>query len=207
VKTGPNDLSVAQVNYAFDKELIDPDQLLDRYHTLTGWSEALRRAGAAQVTVVQRFHRDARIVRNGIEYVFRRAGIPAAVAACAPDLAHVNGLTFPGHTWLLRQRLDPACAIVVQNHSDGGPVGRAPGFRLLGRAARHAADGFLFAADEHAAWWRRAGAIAADQPTAASWRRARTFDQRGARLRGVAPVYAVLRRSSGSDALTRTRIR
>jgi glycosyltransferase involved in cell wall biosynthesis len=165
VKTAPNDLSVVQVNYAFDKGLIDPDQLLDRYHTLTGWSEALRRAGARQVSVVQRFHRDARIVRNGIEYVFRRAGIPAAVAACAPDVAHVNGMTFLARTLLLRQRLDPACAIVVQNHSDGGPVGRAPVLRLLGLAARRAADGFLFAADEHATWWRRAGAIAADQPT------------------------------------------
>jgi glycosyltransferase involved in cell wall biosynthesis len=165
VKTGPNDVSVAQVNYAFDKGLTDPDQLLDRYHTLTGWSEALRRAGAARVTVVQRFHRDVSIVRNGIEYVFRCEGIPAAVAACAPDVAHVNGLNFLGHTWLLRQRLDPACGIVMQNHSDGGPVGRASGVRLLGLAARRAVDGFLFAAEEHAAWWRRAGVIAADQPT------------------------------------------
>jgi hypothetical protein len=38
VKTGQNPVSVVQVNYAFDNGLTDPEQLLDRYHTLTGWS-------------------------------------------------------------------------------------------------------------------------------------------------------------------------
>jgi glycosyltransferase involved in cell wall biosynthesis len=163
VKTGQTNLSVAQVNYAFDKGLTDPDALLDRYVTLTGWSEALLRAGAARVTTVQRFHRDARIARRGIDYVFRRAQVPAAVAACRPDLAHVNGLTFPWQTWQLRRALDPACAIVVQSHADGGVIGRAPELRLAGRALRRAADAFLFAADEHAAAWRQAGFIATDQ--------------------------------------------
>ena len=68
-------------------------------------------------------------------------------------------------TWRLRRALDRSCAIVVQSHADGGAIGRAPALRLLGRAARRAADAFLFAADEHAAAWRAAGFIAADQPT------------------------------------------
>jgi glycosyltransferase involved in cell wall biosynthesis len=165
VKTGQTNLAVAQVNYAFDKGLTDPDALLDRYVTLSGWSEALLRAGATRVTTVQRFHRDARIARHGVDYVFRRAQVLAAVAACCPDLAHVNGLTFPWQTWQLRRVLDPACAIVVQSHADGGVIGRKPELRLPGRALRRAADAFLFAADEHAAVWRRAGFIAADQPT------------------------------------------
>jgi glycosyltransferase involved in cell wall biosynthesis len=165
VKTGWKPLSVVQVNYAFDNELADPDQLLDRYRTLTGWSDALRRAGAGPVAVVQRFHRDARIVRNGVEYIFRTKGIAAAVRACRPDVAHVNGLDFPVQVWRLRRRLDPACAVVLQSHADGGAIGRAPALRLLGRAARRAADAFLFAADEHAAAWRDAGFIAPDQPT------------------------------------------
>jgi glycosyltransferase involved in cell wall biosynthesis len=164
VKTGQNPVSVVQVNYAFDKGLTDPEQLLDRYHTLTGWSEALRRAGAGRVAVVQHFHRDSHLTRNGIEYVFRRTGIPAAVAALGPDIAHVNGLTFPRQALQLRRHLPRQTAIVVQNHQDGGPVGRAPLLRLFGRAARGAADAFLFAAEEHAAWWRRAGLIAAGQP-------------------------------------------
>jgi glycosyltransferase involved in cell wall biosynthesis len=164
VKTRPDRLSVVQVNYAYDKALTDVDALLARYFTLTGWSDALVRAGAGPVAVVQRFHRDAEVVRNGVDYVFRRAAIPAAVAARRPDVAHVNGLIFPARTWMLRRALGSAAALVVQSHSDGGAIGRDPALRLLGRATRGAVDAFLFAADEHAAAWREVGLLARDQP-------------------------------------------
>jgi glycosyltransferase involved in cell wall biosynthesis len=164
VKTGRKPVSVVQVNYAFDKQLTDPDQLLDRYFTLTGWSDALVRADAGPVAVVQRFHRDVEVVRNGVDYVFRREAIPAAVAARRPDIAHVNGLIFPVRTWRLRRALGRAAAVVVQSHSDGGAIGREPELRLLGRAARGAVDAFLFAADEHAAAWRHVGLVGRDQP-------------------------------------------
>jgi len=163
VKTRPKPLSVVQVNYAFDTGLTDPDQLLDRYFTLTGWSDALQLAGAGPVAVVQRFHRDAEITRQGVRYVFRQSGVRGATVARRPHVAHVNGLEFPARTWMLRRALDPACAIVVQSHADGGAIGRAPLLRALGRAARGAADAFLFAADEHAASWRRAGLVGAHQ--------------------------------------------
>ena len=88
-------VSVVQVNYVYDKALADPDALLDRYFTLTGWSDALVEAGAGRVAVVQRFHRDALISRGGVDYVFRKRGMAAAVAGRAPDVVHVNGLTFP----------------------------------------------------------------------------------------------------------------
>jgi hypothetical protein len=74
VKTGRRPLSVLQVNFTFDKGLTDPDELLDRYFTPTGWS-------AAPVAVVQHFYRDVRVARNGIEYTFRSARLPEAVAA------------------------------------------------------------------------------------------------------------------------------
>src|SRR5437879_2116963 len=64
VKTHPAGVSVVQVNYGFDKDLADPDALLDRYTTLTSWSDALADAGAARVSVVQRFHRQAQVIRN-----------------------------------------------------------------------------------------------------------------------------------------------
>jgi glycosyltransferase involved in cell wall biosynthesis len=165
VKTRRKPVSVVQVNYAFDKRLTDPDQLLDRYFTLTGWSDALVGAGAGPVAVVQRFHQDSQIVRRGVTYIFRRTGIPAAAAALRPDVAHVNGLEFPARTWRLRRSLESSCAVVVQSHADGGAIGRDPRFRLLGQAARRAVDAFLFAADEHAASWRDAGFIAPDQPS------------------------------------------
>lgn len=158
-------MHVVQVNYAFDKGLTDPDALLDRYGTLTGWSGALADAGVGTAAVVQRFHRDAQIQRNGIDYRFRAGRLADAVAALRPDVAPVNGLTFSVQTWLLRRALGPRTAIVVQNHADGGPVGRAPLLRLLGRAARRHIDAFLFAAAEHVEPWRRAGFIASGQAT------------------------------------------
>jgi glycosyltransferase involved in cell wall biosynthesis len=209
VKTGRKPLSVVQVNYAFDRGLTDPDELLDRYFTLTGWSEALIRAGAGAVAAVQRFHRDVRVARNGVDYVFRRAGIPAAVAGCRPDIAHVNGLIFPAQTWLLRRALDPSCAVVVQNHSDGGAIGRAPVLRRLGRAARRAADAFLFAADEHAASWRRAGFLASDQPAyqvmeASTWLQpvARAGAQEASGVRGSPAILWVGRLNANKDPMT-----
>jgi glycosyltransferase involved in cell wall biosynthesis len=167
VKTGRPAVSVLQMNYAFDTSLTDPDELLERYFTLTGWSEALLGAGAARAGVVQRFHRDARVTRNGVDYLFIAGGarpLARAAAAWHPDVAHVNGLVFPAQTWLLRRSLPASMAIVVQSHSDGGAIGRAPALRAAGRAARGAVDAFLFAAPEHAAAWRDAGFVAGDQP-------------------------------------------
>ena len=168
MKTRSAALRVVQVNYFFDKDLSDPDELLARYVTLTGWSEALARSGAGHAGVVQRFHRNARLTRSGVDYVFAAGGAAAIareVARFAPDVAHVNGLIFPTKTWRLRRVLGPSASIVVQNHSDGGAVGRSPRLRIAGRAARGAVDAFLFAADEHADAWRRAGFIAPRQPT------------------------------------------
>jgi glycosyltransferase involved in cell wall biosynthesis len=165
VKTGQINLSVVQVNYAFDNELTDPDALLDRYTTLTGWAEALAAAGARQSAVVQRFHRPAQLTRNGIDYVFVTGRTGAAVAHFSPDVTHVNGIVFPVRTAIVRARLPPRTAVVVQSHSDGGAIGRAPALRVAGRLCRPAVDAFLFAAVEHAAEWRRAGLVGADQRT------------------------------------------
>ena len=209
MKTRPGPLSVVQVNYAVDNGLTDPDALLDRYFTLTGWSGALVRAGAGPVAVVQQFHRDVRIVRHGVDYVFRRTGVAAAAAALRPDVAHVNGLIFPARTWRLRRALDRRAALVVQSHSDGGAIGRAPALRLLGRAARGAVDAFLFAADEHAAAWREAGLIASGQPAyqvmEASTRLApidRDTARRQSGVRGATAVLWVGRLNANKDPLT-----
>src|SRR5436305_2741740 len=62
-------VKIVQVNYAYAGQISDPAALLDAYETLTGWSEAVKCAGA-DVSVVQAFHYDARLSRNGIDYVF-----------------------------------------------------------------------------------------------------------------------------------------
>lgn len=48
-------MRVAILNPAFDRHLQNVDELLESYHTLTGWAGAVRAAGA-EVTVVQAFH-------------------------------------------------------------------------------------------------------------------------------------------------------
>src|SRR5262249_61026606 len=98
-------------------------------------------------------------------YVLLKRGAANAAAAFSPAVAHVNGLGFGARTWWLRRSLPASTAVVVQNHSDTGPMGHAPVARLIGAATRNAVDGFLFAADEHVSRWRRAGFIGPRQPT------------------------------------------
>ena len=212
MKTGRGALSIAQVNYSFDSRLTEPDALLERYFTLTGWGEALAAAGAGRVAVVQRFHRSARITKNGIDYIFTGAGglgLARTVAAIGPDIVHVNGLVFPVQTWLVRRAVPATTAIVVQNHSPDGAIGRAPWLRLLGRAGRGAADAFLFAAAEHADPWRRAGFISAAHPTyqvmeASSPLRpvARAAAREATGMRGSPAVLWVGRLNANKDPLT-----
>src|SRR5438105_10541829 len=73
-------MRVVQVNLVYDDRVADPDALLDRYWTLTGWSDAVAGAGAASAAVVQRFGRDARVVRRGGECIFCADNVAPAVA-------------------------------------------------------------------------------------------------------------------------------
>jgi glycosyltransferase involved in cell wall biosynthesis len=156
-------MNVVQLNYAFDKALTDPGALLEAYGTLTGFSEAVAAAGADRTTVVQRFHRDARIRRNGIEYTFCSASrVHQTVADAQPDVVHVNGLHFAARTWALRQRLDRSVAIVVQDHGGGVPAGRRVRVdHAIRRRMSGAVDGFLFVAAEQSEAWQRAGLLPA----------------------------------------------
>jgi glycosyltransferase involved in cell wall biosynthesis len=179
---GFSPIRVVQVNYVFDETLTDPDALLAAYTTLTGWSEALVAAGAERVAVIQRFCRDARVTRNGIDYIFCRdqgGAHPApwtrsrrlhhAVADAEPDIVHVNGLIFPLQTWFLRRVLPRRSALVLQDHGSTEPAAKANRLvglhlpRSLRRRGLEHADGFLFSAAGQEASWRAAGFIAPNQ--------------------------------------------
>ena len=161
-------MRIVQVNPGVDEQLKEPEELLARCFTLTGWSEALVEAGARSVGVVQRFHRDATIVRNGVRYLFRRRGVAAAVRhGAVPDLVHVNGLIFPACVWRLRRALPDDRAIVVQDHGnrlDAERRGVMRGVRhALWRRGLRSADAFIFTAADQDAPWRRADLIGAGQ--------------------------------------------
>jgi glycosyltransferase involved in cell wall biosynthesis len=171
--------TVAVANCHFDTDIIDPDALLDRYHALRGWAEALAAAGAGAVTVVQRFGRDVDIRRGAVEYRFVADGRPegagpwftgarmaGVVAGIQPDVAHVHGFVFPIVVRALRLRTARATAIVVQDH--GGVRLQSGGWRRVGRRLLYslglgAADGFMFTAREQSDPWRASGIIRADQ--------------------------------------------
>src|SRR5438034_9068551 len=115
-------MRILLLNCAYDARLTAPADLLNRYTTLTDWSEALLAAGASGVSVLQRFGSDARVQREGVEYFFCRvtAGdwprqLHRVVVAQNPDLVHVNGLIFPWQTWWLRRALPAPTAIVMQD--------------------------------------------------------------------------------------------
>jgi glycosyltransferase involved in cell wall biosynthesis len=164
---------IVQLNLAADPGLVDPEALLDRYQTLTGWSRALMRAGAV-VHVVQRFSRDATIERDHVSYEFVREGGSGTAAPWSsfprlldatrrhePQVVHVNGLMFPGMTKALRATLGRSRAIVLQDHS-GALLERTVWPLARIRAARWsqaflAADAVSFTAPELASRWRKDG--------------------------------------------------
>ena len=76
-------MRVCIVNYAYDPEAGSPATLLDRYPSLTGWSEALLTAGAETVTVVQRFSTTAHLARAGVQYHFIADGAPPVLRSGA----------------------------------------------------------------------------------------------------------------------------
>ncbi len=171
-------MRVVHVNYAFDPGIREPGALLQRYATLTGWSDALAGAGV-DVCVVQRFHHDDSMVLNGIEYRFCADGasqphtwfsgrrIARIVAELQPDLVHVNGFEFGLATWALTRRLPAAAACVVQHHGGGVPSQDPGAARRLKRAFDRellgSVDGFFFSTQEQAEPWRQIGVIGPDQ--------------------------------------------
>lgn len=171
---GPFRLTV--VNAAWDPLDHEPDALLDRFVTLTGWCEALR-AADVPVTVVQRFSRDATVRRHHVTYHFVADGgtprlaatasspaVAQAVRAISPDVVHLNGLAFPALVAGLRHVLGRAPLLVVQDHAGSVPP-RGRGWFDTWRRRRWAnglasADALSFTAAAQAAPWRDAGMLA-----------------------------------------------
>jgi len=164
-------MRVVCVNYAYDPRLTSPDELLNHYVTLTDWAEALRSAGA-EVSVVQRFHLDAQVIRGGVPFLFVRD--PAirhgslldwprrthrAVVARRPDIVQVNGLQLARQAWLLKRAL-PGTPVVLQDHAGRPPTRRISLWTL--RFAMRRLDAVSFVAREQARPWIEGGFLRAD---------------------------------------------
>jgi glycosyltransferase involved in cell wall biosynthesis len=173
------------VNYQYVREAVTAEDLLDRFVTLRECATAIAAAGA-DVTVLQRFHRDAELERDGVHYIFRadrygptpsRFQIPRAFHRAARDVGatvvHVSGLLFPLQIRALRQTLPRSCGLVVQDHASV-PSRR---WAFVQRWCYRDVDGFFFVSREQAIPWR------------------------------VTPVYEVLEGSTSFRASDRTRAR
>jgi glycosyltransferase involved in cell wall biosynthesis len=166
-------MHVACVSYFFEERLRTPDALLAAYPTLSGWAEGVAAAGA-RVSVVQRFCRDAQLVRGNVEYRFVADRSPwsgrlldparrvnQAVASLAPSVVHVNGLMSAWPACLLKRRL-PGTPLMIQDHANLPPAGGLRAAAL--RFALRSADAVSFAAPEQAQPWRNGGFLRADTP-------------------------------------------
>ena len=172
--------AVTFVNYPYAADVDGPEALLARYPVLTLWARAVAAAGGrdVDVSVVQRFSRDAVVREEGVTYHFVAEGSPDAevdrlwaprvverVAALAPDVVHLHGL-LPLPVRQLRSRLPRTTAVLAQDH---GGAYEAPGFRkwswrTFNRLGLRAADGFLFSVRAQAARWIETGVIGGEQP-------------------------------------------
>jgi len=168
-------MRIVQANAVYDASLKTPDTLLDAYHTLTEWSTALAAVGAT-VSVVQRFHTEATIERDGVTYRFvRDSDVPWLSTTSAPrefidavvaenaDVIHVNGLIFPEVIAALRAKAGPRAAIIAQHHGGEFPI---RGSGLIGAWQRRSwrrglaqADALSFTAGDQAAPWQQSGML------------------------------------------------
>lgn len=169
-------MRIVQANPVYDADAKTPNDLLDRYFTLTEWSSAVAGAGAT-VSVVQRFHTAATVERDGIRYEFvadmqspwlsTSAAPPPFINAIvkeAPDVVHVNGLIFPGLVAAIRGKAKPGTVIVAQHHGGEFPI-RGSGLSGIWLRRRWhrglaAADALSFTAIEQAEPWRAGGVLA-----------------------------------------------
>ena len=163
------------VGCAYDPRAPTPEALLERYHSLTDWAEAVAAAGPVSVAVVQRFSRAATLRRRDIEYHFIADGqrpyppswfwgrqVARAVRGLDPEVVHFDGLIFPALVRHLGLRLGGRAAILVQDHGGAQQLSRifgSPARRAFYRWGLAPARGFLFTAREQASPWQRAGII------------------------------------------------
>jgi hypothetical protein len=165
-------MRVAIVNPVWEPSATTAQETLQRFRPLTGWAGAVAGAGAT-VTVHQRFSSSATLEHGGVPYMFVRDGggakparvwndvsaIAASVLAAKPDLAHVNGVTFPEWSRALRRALPASIRIVVQDHGGWDPERTSGWSRFRVRRGLSVMDAVLLASPGHIDAWRAASVV------------------------------------------------
>ena len=171
-------LRVVFLIYLYEPDLETPEILLGRYSTIRPIAQALHNEGA-DVTVLQRFHRNVSFEDKGVRFEFcvdhcepnlRKWQIPHAFHRSARDscarraskslVVHVQGLLYPLQTRFLRNALPRKFAMVAQHHAEKPwNIIRRP----LQKWGLQSVNGFFFAARELADGWIDQGLISKEQ--------------------------------------------
>jgi glycosyltransferase involved in cell wall biosynthesis len=158
-------LHVVQISFFNDPEGRSPAQLLDAWPSLVDVADAVCRSGV-RVSVVQASPHSKRLTRNGVRYYFLPFGASlarmGAKAVCgellrglAPDVFHVQGLSFPRDVLALAA-FAPGVPIVLQDHANRPPrIWR----RTLWRRGMSVVKGITFCALEQARLFTDAGLV------------------------------------------------
>jgi glycosyltransferase involved in cell wall biosynthesis len=149
------------LNYHFDDNLREMNDLIARYHSSRDWCQAVADAGALSVTVLQRFHVTGDVQDGAVRYHFVRDSgkgkipflrNPHSLHRIArnlrPDIVHYNGS--PLQIFNLRREIGDSVPIVWQHHGQMIPK------QIRKMAYQHyfrSFDGFFFAAEEIASDW------------------------------------------------------
>lgn len=176
---GGRSVRVVQYSGYMDPAGRAPQELLDAWTTLVDVASAAA-AWAADVTVVQAAAHDAEIERSGVRFVFvRQVRVPKiaswlgygvarypvraaldVVADLAPELVHVQGLSFPFHVHALARRLRTV-PLLAQDHADRVRSGWR---RSLQRWGLRPLSGVAFTAAEQARPFLEAGVLRPEVP-------------------------------------------
>lgn len=162
-------MRVAIVNPVWEPTARTPEETLQRFRSLTGWSSAIAAAGAT-VSVHQRFPSSNTVEVAGVFYTFVCDGgspkprrlwhnpkeIAGSVQAAEPDLVHVNGVIFPEWLRSLRRALPPRIRMVVQDHGGWDPAQASVWSRRWIRRGLSAMDAVLLSSPGHIEAWRSA---------------------------------------------------
>ena len=171
-------LHVIFLVHYYEPDLRTADELLDRYSTIRPLARALHEEGA-EVTVLQRFHRDVTFEERGVYFDFRaddgdpdlrKWQIPRSFHKGTLDarrrhssrqtVAHIHGLFYPIQMRSLRNVISGDCVLIAQHHAEKPwQKFRSP----LQRWGLRTADGFFFAARELAESWIERGLISKQQ--------------------------------------------
>jgi glycosyltransferase involved in cell wall biosynthesis len=175
---GDSLMHVVLVIYLYEPDLETPQMLLHRYSTIGPIAHALHNEGA-EVTVLQRFHRNVSVEDKGVRFEFcvdacdanlRKWQIPHAFHravrnSCARQaskslVVHVHGLLYPLQTRFLRNALPFERAMVAQHHAEKPWNGIR---RPLQKWGLRSVNGFFFAAPALAEGWIHEGLISKEQ--------------------------------------------